>query len=613
MAPRRRCPVCRSKQWHKEPSSGLIACSEGHILQNYRNETTEVEEVGPHLLKKRTLKSNRQKKAHTGRGNPKLYHGNRGRYFYFQCLQLILRHQVAVLIERWALPAEFEVVCRDLWALHLSLLRNGLPTEPDLAAHESDESPEAENPTASTPDGKTESPPPGFEDPKAAASSDGETDGDDAEHDPELDELLAENSASESSSEGEDEVDPKPMPPAAKSKHSGRHKYEQPANTLAVIVLACWTLRIPILYRDLTRQVAGFSYARVKLTGCVCRLIESYELPYLEATRLLPQEMMVHLTKNNIQALCPPHTPRAFVLHNLASSLARRIYSTFGVSMPQANAAPILWRVVNQCLGGTPTLYKLTKRLSSVLELPLVLHQSLAPRLRRNKARDPEFHQYDSIAPELAFLATAIVVLKMVYGLDGKPRLPADPEDPACNMPRIDEYLELLRRLEGADAESRDAAFDSRKAMVIEDLSDDTVDEYLGFCERALIGGANGKRLLLGFLRWLTDGAADTDILERYFPLRASKGAQPEISLTRETRELQATELQQDGDKELQPGMEYPVWHSDEMAGEYAAVVGRGARWVGVGTEYVDAVVGHYERRVWRWWRECIGPGVMSD
>lgn len=33
MAPRQRCPVCRSKQWHKEPSSGLIACSEGHILQ----------------------------------------------------------------------------------------------------------------------------------------------------------------------------------------------------------------------------------------------------------------------------------------------------------------------------------------------------------------------------------------------------------------------------------------------------------------------------------------------------------------------------------------------------------------------------------------------------
>lgn len=33
MAPRRRCPICGSKQWHKEPSSGLITCSEGHVLQ----------------------------------------------------------------------------------------------------------------------------------------------------------------------------------------------------------------------------------------------------------------------------------------------------------------------------------------------------------------------------------------------------------------------------------------------------------------------------------------------------------------------------------------------------------------------------------------------------
>lgn len=38
-----------------------------------------------------------------------VYHGNRGKYFYFQCLQLILRHQIAVLIERWALPPELEV------------------------------------------------------------------------------------------------------------------------------------------------------------------------------------------------------------------------------------------------------------------------------------------------------------------------------------------------------------------------------------------------------------------------------------------------------------------------------------------------------------------------
>ena len=32
MAPRRKCNVCGSQQWHKEPATGLVVCSEGHVL-----------------------------------------------------------------------------------------------------------------------------------------------------------------------------------------------------------------------------------------------------------------------------------------------------------------------------------------------------------------------------------------------------------------------------------------------------------------------------------------------------------------------------------------------------------------------------------------------------
>ncbi|KAJ6485144.1 hypothetical protein C8R47DRAFT_549538 [Mycena vitilis] len=552
---RRKCPVCKSKQWHKEPSSGLIACSEGHILQDYRKEVTELEEAGTHFIKKRTLKSTR-KKVSRDRSDTKLYHGQKGRFFYFQCLQLILRHQIAALIERWALPPEFEVVCRDLWALHLSLLRDPPPGEASLAAQESDEDIDAD-PSASTPKREDNNPLPDFEEAQAASSG---------EDDPELDDLLAENSATESSSDGEDEADIKPMPPAAKSKH-GLHKYDQPANTLAVIVLACWTLRVPILYRDLTR------------------LIESYELPYLEATRILPENMTAHLTKHNIQALSPL-TPSTRALHNLVSSLAKRVYSSFSILTPEANAAPILWRSVTQCLGGGPTLYRLTKRLSTVLSLPLTLHHSLAPRLSRIKPQDAESHKYDNVAPELAFVATGIIVLKMVYGLDGERRLPADSEDPACDLPRVDEYLAVVRRLDDADLETRAAEFDSRVGMAIENLRDDTVDEYLAFCERALLGPAN-------------------DVLERYFPLPAARGAEsagrgttlgPRVDL------LQATALQKSEEDVLRPGEGYTLCDAGEMSADYALVVGRAARWVGVDEEYVRSVVACYERRVWRYW-----------
>jgi RNA polymerase I-specific transcription initiation factor RRN7 len=170
-----------------------------------------------------------------------------------------------------------QVVCRDLWALHLSLLREPPPSEPDLAAQESDAEDRDDG------DGKSSRSEFYFEDPKLSSSDD--EDGVKAEKvdpnldevkneeaDSELDELLAENSASESSSsDGEDEVDEtKVMPPGKKSKGGGLSKFEQPANTLAVIVLAFWTLRIPILYADLTRCVAKTLRAHiVYLTGCV--------------------------------------------------------------------------------------------------------------------------------------------------------------------------------------------------------------------------------------------------------------------------------------------------------------------------------------------------------
>jgi RNA polymerase I-specific transcription initiation factor RRN7 len=67
-------------------------------------------------------------------------------------------------------------------------------------------------------------------------------------------------------------------------------------------------------------------------------------------------------------------------------------------------------------------LYNLTKTVAHVLSLPLALHHSLAPRLEHSKDDDAESHKHDNVPPELALLVAAIIVLKMVYGLDGQPR-----------------------------------------------------------------------------------------------------------------------------------------------------------------------------------------------
>jgi hypothetical protein len=67
-------------------------------------------------------------------------------------------------------------------------------------------------------------------------------------------------------------------------------------------------------------------------------------------------------------------------------------------------------------------LYNLSKTVAHVLSLPLALHHTLAPRPARLKDDELDSHKYDNVPPELALLVAVIVVLKMVYGLDGQPR-----------------------------------------------------------------------------------------------------------------------------------------------------------------------------------------------
>ncbi|CAK5275525.1 unnamed protein product [Mycena citricolor] len=291
--------------------------------------------------------------------------------------------------------------------------------------------------------------------------------------------------------------------------------------------------------------------------------------------------MSTHLSRHMRQALSPLKSPTALTLHQTASSLSRRIYASFGIRTPAANAAPILWRTVSQCLGGTATLYRLSKRLAAVLSLPLVLHRSLAPKLTQFKAWDPATHRFDSVAPEVAFLATSVIVLKMVYGLDTKTRAACDSADPAADMPCEEDFLALLKKLGEADASCAD--FDSTRKIHFEDLDVDAIDDYLAFCDRALSGPTK-----------------EQDVLDRFFPLQGlSKPAriiapvmsQPRLALVRADHQT------------LRPGEEYALHHSDSTE-ECSALIERVATWSGFGEPHFSAVLQTYERQLWRWWKQ---------
>ncbi|KAH9899892.1 hypothetical protein C8Q73DRAFT_638114 [Cubamyces lactineus] len=593
MAPRRRCPVCGSKQWHKEPSSGLITCSEGHVLQNYRSETQEVTELGPHAVRKRTLKSGRKKKERQSKADPKLYHGERARFHYFQCLQLIYRMQVSALTRLWQLPPEFEMICRDVWALNLALLPN--PPSPEPLLHEQDTA----GPTSSPSKGNQparKSPRPSensdddgtatdrddndkdedADDDRSSRSSSSESESDGSDEDSELDELMRENSETSSSDEEGNGGTPKPRPAArTRKKRRTFGLYEVPASTLSCLVLACWTLRLPTMYMDFVK------------------LVESYDLPYLDALRLLPETMTRHLRKHTVQALSPHFPPSPLHLHRLASRLARLMYSKYDIFTPEMNAAPILWKAV-RCLSGTPTLYVLTKKLARLVSIPLTLHRSLAPALTREKKRDPTFHKQDSAVPEVALVAAVIVVMKLVYGLDGAPRRPRDKDDPACALPLSADLIQAIRAAEeAAEAARPPYSTDARRSVL--DMDDKMLDEYLDFCERALLPRA--------------DRLPPRNVTTDHFPLSKDTALEPtseeNVSSELPPQPAMNANLVDDRPDVLRPGQDYRIYNTQDILGtvpeDLEVVVLRAAKWAGVDENYVLGVVERFERRVLRW------------
>lgn len=358
-----------------------------------------------------------------------------------------------------------------------------------------------------------------------------------------------------------------------KKRSPDQNKYRSVTSTIAVLMLACWTMRIPVMFRDFISA------------------IEAYDLPYLDPVRHLPPAMVAHLTKANIQSLSMQRPPRTLTLHNLTSRLAKKMHASFDVFTPELNAAPLLWRVI-RVLGGNPTLYQLTKQLACILSLPLSVSYMLAPSLERFKANDPEHHVYDHVPVEVGFVAVTIVVLKMVYGLDGEDKVHADPGDPGLNLPAIDEYLEYVGRLSEKDIKERDTMFSSESQMSVGDLNDVMLDEYVSFCERALLGGEN-------------DGDG---VVAKYFPLKGQEWKDlPDSQTAIPCGKMQGSRLDEDG-KGVRPGEKYKVFIGSDSGGSVAAgleaLVRRGAGYIKVSEEDIFSVTERCERRLLSWWKK---------
>jgi RNA polymerase I-specific transcription initiation factor RRN7 len=93
-------------------------------------------------------------------------------------------------------------------------------------------------------EGEDEDSPKGSGNEDSSSSSESESDGHDS-----LLSALQEEFGTDSDGAGESS---KPKPNNVHSRVR-RNKYEVPASNIAVLVLACWTMRIPVIYMDFIR------------------------------------------------------------------------------------------------------------------------------------------------------------------------------------------------------------------------------------------------------------------------------------------------------------------------------------------------------------------------
>lgn len=162
------------------------------------------------------------------------------------------------LPKRRAFNAYLQVICRDIWALNLALLPDPPPAEPYHHAQENraadPDGQESDSPSRAKQDAEDHGE--GGSDREEADNEEKgqenlEAENEDEAEDSELEALMRENS--EISSSSDDEEGDVPNAGLKYKKGRGRFAYESPMSTIAVLVVACWTMRIPVLYCDFTR------------------------------------------------------------------------------------------------------------------------------------------------------------------------------------------------------------------------------------------------------------------------------------------------------------------------------------------------------------------------
>ncbi|KAL8290589.1 hypothetical protein RQP46_002847 [Phenoliferia psychrophenolica] len=500
-----RCPICHSKKWHRDALSGSVVCEDGHLLQGYMQESTESQEASNFLTTTRRIRKNNARKVKVPK-NAHL-HGERAQFLLAQALQLVLRHQLHVLVDQLGFPSDLESVCRDLWAM--------LIASSDLAAAPADH--ERGDEPASSYSGPRE----GARyhrtgrkrrKPNGKAGDGDDDDEGDIEEENEKDRAKRGGERSSGDEDDDDEseeeeeggpLDPDqepkpplvPNPPGRRSAaaSSKPHATSEPRDRLRIdflliiIYLGCVTLRLPVLLKD------------------ILDLAETYRIPYLNARLNLPLEMQLHLDLASAHILNPSTVPRVGAhpsgIQTWLSRLVRVYRDDWGVRFPEANLPVLSWRLCRS-LALPPLLYTALKRLLSLLppfSFDLPVHRARTePRAnlpveqlsfldleeREEGYEWPKNGDGRGNLPEVMLVAGLVVLVRQVYAHEGTKRDTSTAKDIRAHLPDTAAWVRALADLAQLVPGCETTRVFSKE---VASLADDDIDAYLSFFESNIV------------------------------------------------------------------------------------------------------------------------------
>ena len=162
------------------------------------------------------------------------YYGERADFHYLACLQVLLRKQVAAIVKLWSLPPEFEAISRDVWSLALTLKGEVPHIDDGIDEYEVGERARAVKSDEDDSEGDT------------SDSEESETENSDAGVIERLDRL-----SEDGDSDAEQPLNgPQPTMRLRGKGFASRFPY---CTNVAILLVSCWILRLPVIYPDILK------------------------------------------------------------------------------------------------------------------------------------------------------------------------------------------------------------------------------------------------------------------------------------------------------------------------------------------------------------------------